>query len=80
MTLMGWKGREPEGTQQSLAIELTDDEQTVCRVLEGKESMTLNDLSATTGQPVHTLMSLLVDMEFKGLLTALPGARYRLDL
>lgn len=80
MALMGWKGREPEGTQQSLAIELTDDEQTVCRALEGKEDMTLNDLSATTGQPVHTLMSLLVDMEFKGLLTALPGARYRLDL
>lgn len=75
---MNWPRREPEGTQHELFPALTPEEQAVVDVLTSMGEATLNDLSARISMPVPRLMGLLVDMEFRSLLKAMPGGFYRL--
>lgn len=74
---MGWPVRPDEGTQQELFTELTPDEQAVADVLTRKGEATLNEIAVSVGIPLPRLMGLLIDMEFRNLLLAIPGGRYR---
>ncbi len=78
MACMNWHPRKGEGHQRQLAIELSPDEEAICDCLHQSDDASVNDMSAMLDIPVHALMSLLVDMEFKGIVASLPGARYRL--
>lgn len=75
---MNWPVKEPEGTQQELFTELTPEEERVCDILRDRGEASLNDLIARIDTPAPRLMGLLIDMEFKNLILALPGSRYRL--
>ena len=74
---MGWPLREEEGSQPELFVELTPEEEAVCSVLRQIDDASLSDILARVDIPVHRLMGLLIDMEYKNLLIALPGSRYR---
>lgn len=74
---MRWPVKKPEGTQTSLFPELSPEEQAVIDLLAQKSEATLNDISASIDIPVPRLMGLLIDMEFRRLLLAIPGGRYR---
>lgn len=78
---MGWpRLADPDGiNQMSLPIALNPEETSIVKFLETNEDASLSALTAATGLPVAKLMSILIDMEFRGLLLALPGARYRLQ-
>ena len=78
ITAMNWQCRPPEGEQHSLFPELTPQQQLVIDHIRLKGEAQINSLTATLGLPTGQLMALLVEMEFKGLLLSLPGARYRL--
>ena len=78
---MGWpRLADPDGiNRMSLPMPLNPEETLIVKFLETNEDASLSALTAATGLPVAKLMSILIDMEFRGLLIALPGARYRLQ-
>ncbi len=78
---MGWpRLADPDGiNRMSLPIPLNPEETSIVNFLESNDDASLSALTAATGLPVARLMSVLIDMEFRGLVLALPGARYRLQ-
>ncbi len=75
---MRWPLREPEGTQPALFDELTPEEESIMAVLVNRGDASLNDISVRVDLPTHRLMGKLIDMESRGLLTAIPGGTYRI--
>lgn len=75
---MGWTPKPSEGTQAEMFVEMTDDEQLVADYLTGRDDAQINTMCVQTGIPIARLMSLLIDMEFKGLVLSYPGGKYRL--
>lgn len=76
--LMGWAKKSVEGLQQQLFAELDPMEQRVVEALQQQGEMRLHELQIALNEQTHKLMSLLIDMELRGLVTAIPGNRYRL--
>lgn len=74
--LMGWKRADRKPIEKSIFIELTVDEQHVSDAINSNDGVLLNDLSSITKIPVHKLMSILFELEFKGVIRLLPGNRY----
>lgn len=74
---MRWPVRPREEARQAeLFPELTPEEQAVSDYLVSRGEAQLNELSVAVGIPIGKLMAVMVDMEFKGLVTAIPGGRY----
>ena len=73
---MGWDRKEPVAVQQELFVELTAEEQRIVDLLAEKGELHINELGVALNVPIHRLLSLLVDMEFRGLIDVLPGNRY----
>ncbi|MBP1675977.1 MAG: protecting protein DprA [Bacteroidetes bacterium] len=64
--------------QTSLFVDLTDEEQLVVTALRANpEGLQLNELALKTENPVSKISSLLLEMEFKGVVKCLPGNLYR---
>lgn len=78
LTVMRWPVKDVVPTTPSLFAELSPDEQSVVDYLTANDSAQLNQLTIALNQSVGKLMSLLIDMEFKGLVLAYPGGKYRL--
>lgn len=76
--LMGWPKKEDEGQQKELFTEYSPEEISVIRFLENHEDATTNFLSVNLGIPIGQLLSLMVELEFKGSVVKYPGGRYRL--
>lgn len=68
----------PRDRQQALFEALTPDEQAIVDVLQGADAVYINHLSMQSGIPLQKLLALLVQMEFKGLVRALPGSQYKM--
>lgn len=75
---LGLKMRTVEGLQQELFKELDETEQAIIDHLTKKGESSLHDLHILLNIPTYKLSSTLIDMEFRGLVSALPGARYTL--
>lgn len=74
--IMRWDQARTPGTQGSLFHDLTDDEAGVLRILKSSESMSLDRLFVETGKSTSVLSAMLLELEFKGLVRALPGKRF----
>lgn len=68
----------PRERQQELFAALTADEQTIVEVLRADDTVYINHLALRSGIPLQKLLGLLVQMEFKGLVQALPGSHYKI--
>ena len=75
---MRWTTKPQEGEQQSLAIDISEDEQSVINYLSIHDDAQINQLCIALNYPIAKLMALLIEMEFKGLILTYPGGRYRL--
>ena len=64
--------------QRELFPELTDEEEPAYQFLKkhNGDPVHINTIYATLQIPMSQLLGLLIDLEFKGLVTALPGNRY----
>ncbi len=80
MFMLGWDkpGVQKQPVQQSLFSELTDDEQLIVGQLHRNEKIFIDSLRHNTLLPMNKLSGLLLTLEFKGLVEALPGKMYRL--
>jgi DNA processing protein len=76
---LNWKPekRNPP-VQRMLFSELDDNEKSVYELLSKESEMTIDDICRSLYIPVYKLSSLLLQMEFKGLLKCYPGNLYRI--
>ncbi|HQO47805.1 MAG TPA: DNA-processing protein DprA [Paludibacteraceae bacterium] len=75
---MGWDASKQNKTQQQILFDdLTPEEQRIIVALNKSESVYINTLAKETGIALQKLLALLVQLEFKGLIKALPGSMYQ---
>ena len=81
---MGWKQESSSAKnndgQQELFPQLTPDEAAIVEVLRHCDSKQVNQIVVETGLNFHTVSSCLYELEYKGVVALLGGARYRLIL
>lgn len=76
---LGWKTvKEKPPVQRMLFSELNDNEKSVFELISKEGEMPLDIISRSLEMPVYKLSSLLLQMEFKGLLKCYPGNIYRI--
>lgn len=80
MRIMGWeeKAEKPEAIELELFPELSHDEKIVVDCLKDVDSMQINKISIDTNLSYSQVSSILFELEVKGLVAVLGGARYRL--
>ena len=65
--------------QTALFLDLSDHEQQIITTLrQNSEGMQVNEIAISLSQPFSKISSLLLEMEFKGLVKCLPGSVYRI--
>ncbi len=78
--LMGWQkddtGKKKE-LQQELFVELSGDERALLNAIREKSGLTIDQLSLQCELPVSKTSSLLLNLEFHGLVKCLPGKLYK---
>lgn len=75
---MGWESSpQTEAVQSSLFIELDDNEQKVVNLLK-EGQLFIDQISGELQLPVSTVSSLLLNLEFKNVIHAMPGKVYKL--
>lgn len=79
---MGWESAQAtskhEAIQQELFLELNKDELAVVNMLKNTEDEHINAISAATGINFSSASAILFELEMKGVVKSLGGARYRL--
>lgn len=73
---MGWKCRTESPKQKELFPELSEDESRIYNFIKEKNEIHINLIYAALKIPMPQLLSLLVDLEFKGVITSHPGNKY----
>jgi DNA processing protein len=78
--LMGWQksGKSAGAVQQDLFIALNPEETQILDILRKETHMTIDQLALYGNIPVSKLSAMLLNLEFKGLVTCLPGKVYQL--
>ncbi|OPZ98209.1 MAG: hypothetical protein BWY70_01287 [Bacteroidetes bacterium ADurb.Bin408] len=77
---MGWELNEAkkENRQQQIFPVLTEQEEMLVNILKEADTIAIDDITYKSKLPVSKTAALLLELEFKGLISALPGKRYRL--
>lgn len=77
---MGWSpavsSAEPRPLQKSLFPQLSREESAILELLESRESVLMDDICYKLELPVHKVSGLLLNLEFSGLVRALPGKQF----
>ncbi|MBN1925264.1 MAG: DNA-processing protein DprA [Prolixibacteraceae bacterium] len=74
---MGWEANA-KPRQQVMMIDLDDEEKQVVEILSGSEIITTDFASRKLNLSVQKINSLMLTLEFKGVLKSLPGNRFKL--
>ncbi len=76
---LGWerKDKSPEAKQLSMFTQPEGDSGIIYNLLRQEKEATLNLMSLKTGMPVNKISSLMLQLEFDGLVKSLPGNVYR---
>ena len=77
--IMGWESgnNKPDAVQPSLFVELGGNEQLIYNLLKNKGELFIDQVCAEVQLPMGQVSSTLLELEFKGLVAALPGKMYR---
>lgn len=76
--VMRWDPQQtPTPTQTSLFREFTEEEKRIMSLFENQQIVALDDLIVKTELSTTKLANLLLNLEFDGILMALPGKRYQ---
>ena len=76
---MGWEN-QPKGkvVQSALFIDLTPEEEKIVALLQKEKQLFIDQISGELKMPGSKISALLLNMEFKNLLVAMPGKMYKL--
>jgi DNA processing protein len=77
---LGWEdpAKKSQPFQQRLFIDLTPEEQNLVDLLKRNEKIHIDSLCQAADMPMGKISALLLGLEFKGMVDALPGNQYRL--
>ncbi|MGB1317344.1 MAG: DNA-processing protein DprA, partial [Flavobacteriales bacterium] len=78
---LGWddeKGKSKPQPQTKLLIDLTEEQEKVVSVLREQEH-TIDRLTVLSGYPMSKVASILLELEFDGVVSNLPGKVYKLN-
>ena len=75
--VMRWEPRQHEERQTSIFREFSEEETLIMNCFENQSIVNLDDLIVKTDLSTTKLASLLLNLEFDGILLALPGKRYK---
>ena len=76
---MGWETIAKEKViQSSLFVDLSPEEDKVVELLTANGELFIDQISAELGLPVSRVSAMLLNLEFKNVLAALPGKMYKL--
>ena len=75
--VMRWERRQLEERQTSILREFSEEERRIMDCFDEQTIVGLDDLIVKTDLPTTKLASLLLNLEFDGILKALPGKRYQ---
>ncbi len=67
-----------EAVQRQFFVDLSEPEQKVVTILQATEQIGIDKLSYESSMPSSELLSVLLGLEFKGMVKSLPGKRYML--
>lgn len=78
--MLGWEvnKNEPASIQKELFAELNKEEQSIVHILKENGDLTIDQISIKIQFPVSKVSSLLLGLEFKGIVKSLPGRLYKL--
>jgi len=77
--IMNWKiDEKTKSTQLPLFNTLSDDQQSIVNLLTTNERMSIDKIALTVKNPMSKTASLLLDLEFNGIVKSLPGKIYKL--
>lgn len=75
--IMNWE-QQKKSIQKQLFVDLSADEQRLVDLLVGEEGVHLDTIITQTQISTSKIAAALLELEFKGMLRALPGKRFRL--
>jgi DNA processing protein len=78
---LGWddeKGKTKPQAQTKLLIDLTEEQEKVVDVLR-QQAHTIDRLTVLSGYPMSKVASILLELEFEGVVSNLPGKVYKLN-
>ena len=82
LRFMNWEKQDSKSIsniQTALFLDLSDEEQTIVTMLrQNPEGIQLNELAIQLEKPISKISSMLLEMEFKGVLKCLPGNMYKI--
>lgn len=80
LEMMNWdlENTEAKNRQRKLFVQLSDEEKKVAENLKEKGPVTIDWLAVETNMTSSKLSSILLKLEFEGLVKALPGSQYQL--
>lgn len=75
--IMRWEETDREkSVQTKLFVELSESERQITDLLQHKEGIGIDQLCYLSKKPASQLVTVLLELEFKGVVRALPGKRY----
>lgn len=78
--IMGWEQKlKNTPIQKQLFVELKPEEEILVNLLKEKDSVNVDDICLFAKMPMSKVSSLLLTLEFSGIVKSLPGKRYRLN-
>jgi DNA processing protein len=82
LRFMNWENQESGSistVQTTLFLDLSDEEQQIVSLMrQHSEGVQLNELAIQLEKPISKISSMLLEMEFKGVVKCLPGNLYRI--
>jgi DNA processing protein len=78
--LMGWEAgkNKNDAVQKDLFINLTNEQKLIIKILEKEPELAIDNICIRSSMPTSKVSPILLDLEFMGVLKALPGKTYKL--
>ncbi len=79
--MMGWQEEKHKAaaSQKKLFMDLSDEEQVIADLFTGKENLTIDVISSMSGFSSGKVAGILLNLEFEGVIKALPGKVFQLS-
>jgi len=75
---MRWEDVAQAPRQRELFVELSEPESKLVNLMKTRGDMQINDIATAVEMPLYKVMSMLVDLECRGVVLSMPGCRYAL--
>lgn len=76
--IMNWQKKKDTGLQKKMFVQLSKTEQTIVNLLVGQDPVHMEDLIQQTQTSTSKIATLLLELELKSIVKALPGNYFRL--